>query len=137
MNHTKEPWSLKEVANYSGRIKYLVPVDSENMSLLTIVENERAVFPAICEDEDARRIVACVNACAGISTENLEDNLPLKELAHRYNKTLKQRDKLLTALKRLSFASQTTGGAAGRDDGLCAAIDDAEAVIASVKGGAA
>ena len=49
--------------------------------------------------ENARRIVACVNACAGISTENLEDNLPVQELARRYNKALKQRDELLAALE--------------------------------------
>ena len=48
---------------------------------------------------DARRVVACLNACAGISTENLEDNLPVKELADRYNAVLKQRDELLEALE--------------------------------------
>lgn len=39
---------------------------------------------------------------------------------------------LLEALKRLLFAAQTTGGVAGRDEGLCAAIDAATAVIAKV-----
>ena len=48
--------------------------------------------------ENARRITACVNACVGISTENLEDNVPIKELARRYNETLKQRDELLAAM---------------------------------------
>lgn len=44
--------------------------------------------------ENARRIVACVNACAGISTENLEQNLPLIHLARQYNVTLRDRDDL-------------------------------------------
>ena len=41
---------------------------------------------------DARRVVACLNACEGISTENLEDNKPIIELANDYNAVLKQRD---------------------------------------------
>lgn len=47
--------------------------------------------------ENARRIVACVNACAGISTENLEENIPIKELARRYNEVIRQRDDLLAS----------------------------------------
>ena len=34
-------------------------------------------------------------------------------------------ERLRGALKRLSFAAQTTGGVAGRDEGLVAAIDNA------------
>ena len=49
--------------------------------------------------EDARRIVACVNACEGISTENLEENKPIIELARAYNVSLRQRDDLLEALQ--------------------------------------
>jgi len=143
MSHTKEPWSLKEVANYSGRIKYLVPVDSENMSLLTIVENERAVFPAICEDEDARRIVACVNACAGIKTEMLEA-MPSgpASLVPMYAELEKQRDELLAALGqfaawgRMQHKAQSKGCHATFDMlNLKDEIDLAEAVIASVKCG--
>ena len=45
---------------------------------------------------------------------------------------LTDESELLEALKRLSFAAQTTGGVAGQDEGLCAAIDAATAVIAKV-----
>ncbi|GLS13636.1 hypothetical protein [Hydrogenophaga electricum] len=48
---------------------------------------------------NARRLEACWNACDGISTENLENNLPIKELALRYNAALKQRGELLRALQ--------------------------------------
>lgn len=51
------------------------------------------------ETENARRLVACWNACEGISTENLEDNAPVLDLARRYNKAIRQRDQLLEALK--------------------------------------
>ena len=38
-------------------------------------------------------------------------------------------EKLTTALRRLSFAAQTTGGTAGRDEGLQAAIAEATAAL--------
>jgi len=48
--------------------------------------------------EKAERIVACWNACEGISTENLVSNRPVKWLADSYNKKTKQCDALLAAL---------------------------------------
>jgi hypothetical protein len=50
-------------------------------------------------EANARRLVACWNACEGISTENLENNVPVKELAKRYNAVIRQRDRLPTALQ--------------------------------------
>ncbi len=41
--------------------------------------------------------------------------------------------RLLDAIKRLSFCAQTTGGTAGRDEGLCAAIGGAEKAIAAAE----
>lgn len=41
---------------------------------------------------------------------------------------------LLEALKKLSFAAQTSGGTAGRDEALVAAIDHASAIIAKATG---
>ena len=79
-----------------------------------------------CQEANARRIVACVNACAGISTENLEDNVPVKELARRYNEIFKQRDVMLAALERLSLYVAHNG-----DDWV---QREARAAIASVEG---
>jgi len=53
---------------------------------------------------NARRLVACWNACVGVSTENLEDNAPVKELAERYNAVLAQRNDLLRALRKIITA---------------------------------
>lgn len=50
-------------------------------------------------DEEAQRLVACWNACEGISTDNLIDNIPVIDIARRYNKAIRQRDELLTALR--------------------------------------
>lgn len=53
--------------------------------------NQREGFNSLSPEEAAanlRRFVACWNACEGISTENLEENQPVKVLADRYNKLL-------------------------------------------------
>lgn len=54
---------------------------------------------ATLSSSEYERARACVNACAGISTENLENNLPVKELAVRYNACIKQRNTLAALLK--------------------------------------
>jgi hypothetical protein len=98
---------------------------------------------------DARRLVACWNACDGLSTENLEGNIPVKELARRYNAALRQREELLTALKDL--ADSATEVVDATDDELREALNDgdpetrcqagaflqARATIAKVEGGSA
>lgn len=50
---------------------------------------------------DKRRIDACLRACAGISTQNLEDNEPFIELVLRYNVALRERDALHAELDAL------------------------------------
>lgn len=57
-----------------------------------------AVLPA-GSAADARRLAACWNACLGISTQNLERNLPVIELAERYNEVLRERDALAASLE--------------------------------------
>ena len=77
-----------------------------------------------------RHLVASANACAGISAENLEDNIPIKELATRYNKALRQRDELLAAIEQFLDPE----GNPPTDTGEWREV---MRVIASVKGGAA
>ena len=48
---------------------------------------------------DKRRTNACLKACEGISTQNLEDNVPVLELARRYNVVLRERDALRAAVQ--------------------------------------
>lgn len=134
--HTPEPWHLCEVENETGRIKHLVPVDAEKMSLLTIVENYQATFAAIYNDDDARRIVACVNACAEIDTELLEiiaDND--KTLAGVIANIEKQRDELLAALESMVREfDYTCGDKVFLERNRTQALYNARAAIASVKG---
>ena len=56
--HTPGPWSLAKVKNDSGRITHLVPIDSEKMSLLTVVDDGETYFGAVYLDSDANLIAA-------------------------------------------------------------------------------
>jgi len=107
------------------------------MSLLTIVENDQATFAAIYKDEDARRIVACVNACAGIDTELLEiieDND--KTLAGVIANVEKQRDELLAAFQRFMDSHEECTDFDGFAAQIVSMADyhQAQEAIASVKG---
>lgn len=96
-------------------------------------------------EEDARRIVACVNACAGIPTELLElaaefdaageDAVwepphPIFRMASDNDRLAKQRDELLAALEDVKIYLQDAQAQRHIYDRVTAAI-------ARVKGGAA
>lgn len=101
--HTTEPWIAgdDEDSDY-----YLVgPHDGDGIVYQPVVK--------LHSEANARRIVACVNACAGIPTENLESVLDLGDtLSDRFsmlkteidslqselNIAARQRDELLAAL---------------------------------------
>lgn len=85
MEHTKEPWEAYEVGNsrfIKSKAGDLIASGCTNM-------------------DDARRIVACVNACWGSPVEALEEmkqrNLTLGSLAYKHAQTKNQLDKLLAA----------------------------------------
>ena len=59
MEHTKEPWEVRDVDG-------LVAIAHLGGFVLESDDDRQNVV-------DARRIVACVNACAGIKTEQLEN----------------------------------------------------------------
>ena len=68
--HSPEPWHLCAAGD---SIEKLVPVSKHNDSILTLVTEDHVDFAAVYSDDDAKRIVACVNACAGFTTEQLND----------------------------------------------------------------
>lgn len=59
--HTKEPWRVEDLIEIWGDDNYLF-------------------FIAQLNGFDARRIVACVNACAGLSNEYLENTQLMETL---------------------------------------------------------
>lgn len=97
------------------------------------------------QDENARRIVACVNACAGVDTDLLEAGELSKPtmLVIQENKDLKHRcDELLAALE---IASASLNDAATKmkwsdiptAQEILRNADAIDAAIAKAKGGAA
>lgn len=93
--HTKEPW-------HTGAHKDLIVYDKDGHAIASAMvfhyEHQSSEATA-----NARRIVACVNACAGYSTEALEDAKGVAEASNRLQRKLAgleaQRDELLAALK--------------------------------------
>lgn len=127
--HTPEPWTLNGKSIKRDYRQIGLTADAGETIASVMGGNTSGPHFVQSDDEceaNARRIVACVNACAGISTENLEENLPVKELARRYNETLKQRDELLYALERIA--------AGPGDNRLLTAIQWAKDAIEKVKG---
>ena len=109
--HTPGLLALEEVASDSGHIKHLCPVDSEGMSLLTVVEHEGVKFAAVYSDDDARRFMACWNACEGLHTESLERG---PSLADQLVDVLNERDSLRAVNAELIKALERSADALDR-----------------------
>lgn len=105
MNYTKEPWCVGDTTHENGEF-----IETAIMAL----EGRAAI--AVCLDfgfnnlgmreANARRIVACVNACAGVSNDILENEMFRGAIAGkaRLIDVIQQRDELLAALKALEDA---------------------------------
>lgn len=87
--HTKEPWHTGKNHN-AERFIY----GEDGWAIAECVQTKDKMFA------NARRIVACVNACKGISTEKLEGPGMLVNIPDDHN-IIKQRDELLINLKKL------------------------------------
>ncbi|WP_316675782.1 hypothetical protein [uncultured Tolumonas sp.] len=138
--HTPEPWVLFEVGD---RFKYQCPVSSDKTSILTVTSEDDMHFGAVYKDEDARRIVACVNAFAGIDIEQIECMpMDIKTLAQSFVQMTLQRDNLLLTLEKTSenlsdAASKMKWFSVSAAQKMLRIVDDVNAVIAKTKGGAA
>ena len=100
MSHTKEPWYYSE-DNYicqdgvtDAGIAHVLPYD----------DGQRGIKSAYGEitEANARRIVACVNACAGVSNEELEAGLPslIHDLVRKMAELERQKAELVEALNK-------------------------------------
>lgn len=91
---------------------------------------------------NARRIVACWNACEGLSTELLEKaslqpyHVEAREKLSEYTKSLEiQRDELLDALQKIDAVCKSIpDGLEGYLEPLSEALSDARAAISKVGG---
>lgn len=128
--HTKEPWVLDKYGHPKVEMNNVV------VSGFTLSASELA-------ETNTHRILACVNACAGIPTERLEildasdakasvDSM-LQWLDQR-NAVTKQRNELLAALKKLVDRDLTImsgfahHGVISNQD-----VQDARAIIAKIE----
>ncbi|MGL6406532.1 hypothetical protein ACSZM7_10590 [Aeromonas veronii] len=95
--HTQEPWVLFEVGDHHV---HLCPASAANKtSILTVTEEDGVTFAAVYSDDDARRIVACVNACRGLPTDVLEQKWLLAAVGTLMLEADQQRDELLAEKK--------------------------------------
>ncbi len=129
MEHTKEPWMI-EVAHLTE-------------GALTIAHgmNRHSDGPAgtvgkfYGSSQDGRRIVACVNACAGVATNWLEsEKEPIllgAPIGDRFREIEQQRDELLAALERIG--GFTLSQFMGPHDMALECVNVARAAIAEVK----
>jgi len=130
--HTPEPWICRDNQHYNIGT-------SEGYAIADMAFE----YSSLGQEElkaNARRIVACVNACAGIPTDQLESGearYVRNELADIYALE-KRRDELLAALEKgghslreISLWDKTTA----KDVAMAkAAYAEVKAAIASVKG---
>lgn len=101
--HTKEPWGTAGTTVVQG----LLP-----LAECTVADRSRSLKPDQLEAErNARRIVACVNACAGIPTDQIQKDIDVggyEDIVKCHQAHIemveKQRDKLLAASKSLRKA---------------------------------
>lgn len=91
MSHTTEPWAVHPHA--AGVI---VTASDTDVFLLGFDADGLVAF---INEHDARRTVACVNACAGFSTQTLE--AAVAEGSGVIRALQRQRDELLAAAKNL------------------------------------
>ena len=147
--HTPEPWKISHddsteewsiVTNQHGSI--IANVNEETGPELVGYTPVVRKMPGI---ENARRIVACVNACAGARTEALEHREHLlKAVDDDIARLTAQRDQLMAALQGMIDITNDSQGVAGYHlNGKVADWDEFEEcqaacdAIAKAKGGAA
>ncbi len=87
--HTPTPWRISE--KQIGETVYRCEIIDANGQRVLLQEVESKP-----EHEVLVRIVACVNACAGLPLEDLEEDKDVLRLAFRYQR---ERDDLLAALE--------------------------------------
>lgn len=114
-DHTKEPWSVAGIA--------------DEMIVAKVSELAHAHIATIHHNgNDSRRIVACVNACRGLPTDELEQKGLVAAVGTQLLDVEQQRDELLAALKEIAGCDPHHQSSAGTI---------ARAAIAKAKGGAA
>jgi hypothetical protein len=118
MSHTKEPWHT------GGNGTIIYDKDGWGIASATVFHGRNE--PETSE-ENAKRIVACVNACAGIDTEIIERN------QNKVSVMLDQRDALMLTAEYLIDRVICSTGSETSVDLVNRAIDQMRELIAGIK----
>lgn len=127
MTHTQEPWQVAETCFDNDGAPESVIQGLDGRAFIAVTLDFGPNNPAMRE-ANARRIVACVNACRGLSTDDLEKTGLVSAVGHELLRLEQQRDDLLTALSYITALPQANGA-------MKLAQFRAEQAIAKVKGG--
>lgn len=129
--HTKEPWEW----HAQGDANAYVLLTSDKKWVIGFIQNGGLLPPT--QEANARRIVACVNACAGFSTEVIEIIVRAGGMQHKMTATAAvaaQRDDLLAALKQYGQHQENClGGLSNNKHGCTCGLS---AALAKCEGGA-
>lgn len=106
--HTPEPWyAVKSKHGIDGGHTAVAVIDPEAEDKATLIVSEQYEDDdEFSVEENARRIVACVNACANIPTEHLEQHghefLGFYVQQREMEEIIVQRDKLKSAVHEIT-----------------------------------
>ena len=99
--HTPEPWKCfgNNVSAFAG---------DDSITICLTVQNHNPNY--YCDQEaNSRRIVACVNACEGLSQDALDGGWTAKGISDYAKELEAQRDELLLALKAAETVVRNCG----------------------------
>lgn len=145
--HANEPWSAVEVTKDEDQLIKIRASNGANIARLWIDVDDKHFSDE--QRENARRIVACVNACCNLSNDELEQKGLVTSISARFLAAERSRDELLAALELMVAIHDEPSGFSGKcgkalDDAIQAQeekIDErllvARTAIAKAKGGAA
>ena len=127
--HTPEPWQAHQDA--SGDVFISSAATSFHIAEIGSEDDDTAI-------PDARRIVACVNACRGLPTDELEQKGLVAAVGTQLLDVERQRDELLTALEdAVETIEWMNGCSSPAVDEVEKAIREGNSAISKAKGGAA
>lgn len=146
--HGNEPWSSVEVTNDEDQLIKIRASNGANIARLWIDVDDNHFSDE--QRENARRIVACVNACRGLPTDELEQKGLVAAVGTQLLEADQLRAELLAALTlsleqmegdtvciESEFCTPRSLDEIEQDGDLPNAILVARAAIAKAKGGAA
>lgn len=111
MSHTEGKLTLgNHGVIYGGPFREYVRGSAQDQFAMVTSAHEDEIEQGITQEENARRLVACWNACAEISTDTLEMHgfrTVLADLQRQINEQWKERDELKAEIERLRNALQS------------------------------